>query len=315
MKKKIPSEIKLIQKQPVRELNFASGEASISFSQIQLYNDCPRKWELMYKEGYKIYAPSIHLIFGTAFHETFQDYLQVFYDKSGVEADLMDLEDIFKTKLSDLYKKEYAKNKDLHFSSPEELGEFYEDGIAILGHLKKKRGEYFSKRGWHLVGIEMPLMIKPVTEYNVLFRGFIDLVLFHEGTKEYTIMDFKTSKSGWYAKDKMNDVKKSQLILYKEYFSKQYNVDSKKIGVEFFIVKRKLWENCDFPQKRVQSFVPPSGKNKTDKALNMVEDFLRECFNKNGTYINKSHEPKINGYCKYCPWFEDKLCSATYKER
>ena len=29
-----------------------------------------------------------------------------------------------------------------------------------------------------------------------------------------------------------------------------------KIEVEYFIVKRKLYENLDFPQKRVQKFVP-----------------------------------------------------------
>lgn len=278
-----------------------------------MYEQCPLKWSLVYKDGHKIFSPSIHLIFGTSFHETFQEYLKLFYETSGVEADKLDLEEMFQEKLSALYKKEYDRNNKTHFSSSEELGEFYEDGISILNYLKKKRGEYFSKRNWHLIGIEMPLMIKPLSKHSLYFKGFIDIVLYHEPTEEFLIIDFKTSKSGWYDKDKKDDIKKAQLILYREYFSKQYGIDPKKVKIEFFIVKRKLWEECEFPQKRVQSFTPPSGKNKTTKSVNMLENFIEKCFNQNGTHKEVEHKGKINEYCKYCPFQNTNKCPTTYK--
>ena len=43
--------------------------------------------------------------------------------------------------------------------SSEELREFFEDGKEILRYIKKNRGGYFNKKGWYLVGCEVPLII------------------------------------------------------------------------------------------------------------------------------------------------------------
>ena len=50
--------------------------------------------------------------------------------------------------------------------------------------------------------------------------------------------------------------KTDQLLLYKSFYSKQHDVPLDRIDVEYFIVKRKLYEGLDFPQRRVQTFVP-----------------------------------------------------------
>ncbi len=49
-KKKIPAIVKQIQKQPVNEVNYAT-QKSISYSQLSMYTNCPRKWSLQYKDG------------------------------------------------------------------------------------------------------------------------------------------------------------------------------------------------------------------------------------------------------------------------
>jgi hypothetical protein len=54
------------------------------------------------------------------------------------------------------YQKQYKSNKNEHFSSAEEMREFFEDGIAILEWFKKKRSKYFTKKGTYLVGCEIP---------------------------------------------------------------------------------------------------------------------------------------------------------------
>ena len=50
--------------------------------------------------------------------------------------------------------------------------------------------------------------------------------------------------------------KTDQLLLYKNFFSLEKDIPLDKIDVEYFIVKRKLYEKVDFPQKRVQTFTP-----------------------------------------------------------
>jgi hypothetical protein len=112
-----------------------------------MYRSCPHKWSLQYKDGHYDDSPSIHFTFGTAMHEVIQDWLTVLYEESATKADQINLEEQFQEKFIGLYKESYSKNDETHYSSPEELREFFEDGVAILDFIKKKRNQYFSKRG------------------------------------------------------------------------------------------------------------------------------------------------------------------------
>ena len=311
-KKKIPSIIKEIKQHTPRQVNYAGGEKTISFSQMQMYSECPRKWALHYKEGLYPSSFSIYLIFGTAIHEVLQHYLTVFYEEGGTKADELDLETMFQEKFSNLYRKDYEANNRQHYSSPTEMGEFFEDAIEILNFVKKKRGEYFSKRGWYLVGCEVPIVILPNKVYrNVIYKGFLDLVLYHEPTNEFHIYDIKTSTRSWSDREKKNEVKISQLILYKEFFAQQFNIPVDSIKVEYFIVKRKLYEESEFAQKRVQQFVPASGKIKLTKARTLLNNFIEECFNPDGSYKTVEHNPNPGKQCEWCPFSKNKdLCSS-----
>ena len=311
-KKKVPSFIKEIQEYKPPEINYAIDKM-ISYSQVSMFSSCPKKWDLMYKQGYgrKLPTSNIHTCFGDAIHEAIQTYLNTMYNESIVKADELDIVEIFKNKLTSRYKEVLKKEyKGTHFSSATELREFYEDGKAILEWFKKKKGKYFSKRNTILVGVEIPVFIELKKNKNVKFKGFLDLVFYHTNTEEYTIIDIKTSTKGWMDYQKKDIKKTSQLILYKDFFSKQYNIDPKKIKVEYFIVKRKLWEESDFVQNRVQSFIPPSGKNKTTLANNLIEEFLDKAFNPDGSYKDIDHEPKPSKWdCTFCAFKDDeKLC-------
>jgi hypothetical protein len=96
------------------------------------------------------------------------------------------------------------------------MAEFYNDGVAILDWFKKKRKAYFSSRGSQLVGIEMPLQ-KEISK-NVIYQGYIDLVMYDEDLDKITIYDLKTSTRGWTQDNKSDELKQFQLILYKKYF-------------------------------------------------------------------------------------------------
>jgi hypothetical protein len=210
------------------------------------------------------------------------------------------------------YKKQYKSNNNQHFVTPDELREFYEDGVEIIREISKDKKRYFGKRGWHLVGCEVPIVLTPHSKYqNVMFQGYLDLVLYHEPTNKIKIIDIKTSRQGWGKKEKSDENKQAQLVIYKKYFSELYNVPIDNIEIEFMIVKRKIFESDTYVIKRVQQFKPASGKVKLNKVTKSIESFIEQAFDRNG-YKEVNHQPKLNGNCKWCPFYKTHLCSATY---
>ena len=296
MAKKIPKIVKEIQKNLPHEIDY-SYQKNISYSQISMFKQCPHKWKLHYKDKISQRDTSIYLVFGIAVHEAIQEYLTVFYEQSRAAADRLELIDKFQKTFIEVYQKQYKQNNNSHFSSAEQMREFFEDGVEILKFFKKKIGGYFSKRGTHLVGIELPVINTPNKMLNnILFKGMLDVVLYHENTDEFTIIDIKTSTRGWHDKMKKNEDKQFQLILYKKYFSELYNIPLEKINIKFFIVKRKLYEECDWPQTRIQEFRPPSGKIKLNRATKYIKDFMDQVFDSQGN-IKEQNYPCT---CRYC---------------
>ena len=287
-----------------------SYQKSISYSQFSTYLSCPKKWELQYKEKVPVSNVSINFSFGTAIHEVLQHYLDVLYNQSAPEADEIDLEAMFEEILSKEYKKSYEQNGKVHFSSPGELTEFYEDGIEIIRYFKDHRRDYFDKKDQYLVGCEIPIVIIPNTTYsNVIYKGYLDVVMYDESTNIFRIIDLKTSTRGWTQDNKSDEAKQFQLIFYKKYFAEQYNVPEDNIEVEFIILKRKIYESkFEATQNRIQTFSPASGKIKTKRATTLLTSFIEDVFETNGALKDKSYKAIPNKTkCKYCPYHQFKL--------
>ena len=285
----------------------AEKNKTVSYSQYSMYKNCQYQWYLSYIKKLQPFKPSIHLIFGTAFHETVQNYIQTMFDKSGTEADKIHLPTYFKTRLIELYQQNSAQG---HFSTPEELSEFYDDAVAILEYFKSKRNIYFTKKNTKLIGIELPIL-EPVVEglENVKIKGFIDLVTYNKIVDKYTIYDFKTSTRGWSDYEKKDQAKINQILLYKRFFSKKLNVPEEKIDVQFFIVRRRINEAADYVPKRIQEFVPANGIKKVKDAVEDFEAFVKNVFTVDGDYQEKEY-PKSIDKCRFCP-YNDKpdLCN------
>ena len=314
MAKKIPTIVKRIRNFNPEKINYGY-QNHISYSQLSMFRSCPHKWALQYKDGHKTFSPSIHTVFGTAFHETLQHYLDVMYEKSGAAADRENIEELLENKLREEYANQYKKNNSQHFSNGEEIREFYNDGVEILKFIKKKRSVYFSKKGWYLVGCEIPVSITPNSAYkNVIYQGYLDVVLYHEPTDTFKIIDIKTSTRGWNAKVKKDEEKHFQLILYKKFFSEQFGIPEKNIDIEFLITRRKVYLDGEYPQKRIQEFKPASGRNKLNKATRILNEFIETVFDKDG-YKEKNYHPQPSKWnCGFCPFKENqKLCGAVGK--
>ena len=127
-----------------------------------------------------------------------------------------------------------------------------------------------------MLGCEFPLNVE--IKGKLRFVGFIDVIIKNIQSGRIKVIDIKTSTRGWRDYEKKNKNKTSQVLLYKYFYSQKYNIPIDTIDVEYFIVKRKLWENADFPQRRVQLFSPASGNVSINKTLRLLNKFIDEAF-------------------------------------
>ena len=284
----------------------------VSYSQYSQWDKCPYKWKLNYIDNLRQFTDSIHTMFGTSMHEVLQTYLTVMYNDTVKMADALPLEKMLLTRMKRNYQQIMEKNGGEVFCEQSDMEEFYKHGLSILDWFKKRRGNYFSKKGYELVGIEVPINYD--LPNGVKFIGYIDVLLYNTVTQKYKIIDIKTSTMGWNKWMKADKNKTDQLLLYKQFYGAQHDIPLDKIDVEYFIVKRKLYEGLDFPQKRVQKFSPANGKPSINKVVNNLNQFLQESFidgeyNTDHTYIQRPSKKN----CKYCEFNQTEHCDVGVK--
>ena len=284
----------------------------VSYSQYSQWDKCPYKWKLNYIDNLRQFTDSIHTMFGTSMHEVLQTYLTVMYNDTVKMADALPLEKMLLTRMKRNYQRIMEKNGGEVFCEQSDMEEFYKHGLLILDWFKKRRGNYFSKKGYELVGIEVPINYD--LPNDVKFIGYIDVLLYNTVTQKYKIIDIKTSTMGWNKYQKADKNKTDQLLLYKQFYGAQHDIPLDKIDVEYFIVKRKLYEGLDFPQKRVQKFSPANGKPSINKVVNNLNQFLQESFidgeyNTDHTYIQRPSKKN----CKYCEFNQTEHCDVGVK--
>ena len=284
----------------------------ISYSQFSMYMKCPKQWEQEYVLNKRVFSQSIHTIFGTSMHEVIQDWLAVCYNKTVKEADAIDLNEDLKKRMQ-MHYSDAVKQTGEHFSTAQELHEFWLDGVASLDYLKRKRSVYFPTKQHELIGIEVELNL-PLTK-GIIFRGFIDLMIKDNRDGRVKIIDLKTSTMGWNKWQKADKTKTAQLLLYKEFYAKQLEMDVELIDVEYVILRRKINEDSDFPMKRIQLFSPANGKPSRNKVGVQLQEFIDNCFDEVGDYnTERKYEARTTSACRYCKYAKDEsICPK--KER
>ena len=88
------------------------------------------------------------------------------------------LEKMLLTRMKRNYQQIMEKNGGEVFCEQSDMEEFYKHGLLILDWFKKRRGNYFSKKGYELVGIEVPINYD--LPNDVKFIGYIDVLLYNK---------------------------------------------------------------------------------------------------------------------------------------
>ncbi len=284
--------------------------ARVSFSQYSMWSSCPQQYKLAYIDGLSESTSNIHSVFGTAMHETLQEYLDKCLRISKSQADkMMNLKDMLQTKMKDIYVKEFEQYQK-HISTKEEMIEFLEDGILILDYFQKPKNfnNFFSLKDDELVAIEQPINTKILD--NVNFLGFIDFIVRNKKTGKYRIIDFKTSTKGWSKYQKSDPIKNTQILLYKKFYSEMLGVSLDMIEVEFIILKRKVSENTEYNIPRISRHIPANGKPSINKAWEGFLSFVNNVFDESGNYrMDIPYIKKPSKMCTYCE-FLGKHCDG-----
>lgn len=281
----------------------------VSFSQFTNWFTCSHKWYRDYILKEKSFEDNLIMSFGTAIHETIQNFLKVLFHESEAAAVAIDNMAFFTA----AFKKEIEKKSIPH--TPAEFAGFVEDGKNILEEFLEpsNRMRHFARDKWELLAIEDDLNVE--IRNNVMLNGKLDIVLKEKATGNIRIVDFKTSTNGWNNYQKEDFTKTSQLVLYKALYSKRNNIPLNKIQVEFIILKRKLYEDSNYEQSRLQIFKPESFQSNVLQVIQEFGKFVDTCFTAEGQHKTDIVYPKIPGKnkknCKYCPYLKNKKCDGV----
>ena len=282
------------------------GDAVISYSQFSMYQTCPHSWELAYIKGLRTKEPNIHLMFGTAMHETIQEWLAATY--SG-EPYKFDISDRLHLKMIGTFSNlitEYGEP----FSSPDEMFEYYEDGVQILKQFLD--AGMYDPSDTSLFGIETEIIVTPVeSKPKVKLIGYLDYVLSMLNDTQFVITDLKTSNKGWSDYQKKDRTKLSQLMIYKHYFAKIHKIKPSNVTAQYIILSRKS-------SNKIEVFIPKQTPQFIKSVISELEDFVNYSFNDDGSYRVDAGYPAVSGYgyekCRFCE-FKDREDLCPVKSR
>ena len=277
----------------------------VSYSSISNFLQCPRMWKLMYIDKLDKKQDSVDMTYGTIIHQTIQNVLKYYYSnslqkyKNNKNNLLNDYTTIAMKGLDE------GLNKELHMPY-ETIQQYLGYSIDLLKQFIPNIHKWFPKSGIKLEGTEV-LLNTDIPGWNIKFRGYIDILLKDTKNNKYKIIDLKTSRTTWNDKQKNDETKRLQLLLYKIFLSQEKNIPLQNIDIEFLILKKILFQS-QYKNSRIQKYQPPHGNVTINKARNLFNETLKEmqklCESKQNGCMNPSN------YCLWCPFNKEKeLCN------
>jgi hypothetical protein len=276
----------------------------ISYSEWILFkNDCKYRWKLDYVDGLRSKNYGINLDFGTAVHSTIER-LKTRKDDERISDGAKYFEEYF-TKLYNENVANYSE-KDKSVS----LKEFLDAGKNILSKLDECKELSEAKVLYNEYELLQP--ISRTDDININFKGFIDIVIKSKDGRGKDILyvcDFKTCSWGWTQDKKQDRDMHAQILLYKYFLCKKFDLDPKNVRTAFILLKKKPRPNDNTVEFFPISAGPVSVQRALDELNISITDMELGLRNDN---IIKDKEKCKGKYGDICPYFGTKHC--TLKE-
>lgn len=253
----------------------------ISFSEMQIFYQCPLRHNLLYVQGLKQEdISSIYLDYGSSIHES-------------IDASLTkgsNIEEVFVNEWRERTDKNKEGYPDYQKKSIKDINIWEQQGLQTLKEVVSFLEEEYSD--YNVYKSEEDIYEE--VSNGFYFKGFIDLVLKHKEKDEYVLIDWKTTSWGWGREQRSDKVKKMQLFLYKHFWSKKHNIDKNKIKVAFVLLKRTVKLN------RIERINLNSSDKYIDRALKYLEGAIFK--------INNGLKIKNKSNCQYCEFADTEYC-------
>lgn len=278
----------------------------MSFSKMSLYLQCPHKWKLQYIKKIDLKKQSIQLLYGTAMHEVIQQFLKKYYSeytlsfiRQSKNELLVEYSNLMVQRLMLNLQQKQKQDPTLEISEDLILTNL-QFAVDTLTQFIPNCNKYFPKQHTELVGTEVYLKYQ-LQNVGIPFVGYIDVLIKDTKTGNYVIYDLKTSRTGWKDKQKKDEVKRLQLLLYKHFLSKQLQIPLQSISVQFLILKKTVYQKSEFKISRLQKFVPPSSTGTVKKAVKWFNDTLLQLQELCNTPDGQAQK-NVTSLCNYCPY-------------
>ena len=274
----------------------------ISYSEWRNWHICPHYHKLTYIDKVTQFEGNIYTAFGKAIHTVCEYTLtspKKYKEPGKIEA---------------LVKQQFLKElKALPEAAQHDakanfkLKEWLVNGLDIIPDLYRGLVDKFGKLGedWEVLKAEEHLYV-PITEFTEAekkFKGFIDLVVYSKKDEKVHLIDWKTCSWGWRREKKSDKIMAYQLVFYKHFYARKYQVDPKYVDCHFVLLKRTAK-----PGKIAEFVRVTAAKKRTTDALNALTKALHN--------INKQNYIKNRTACRsckdrfgICEFYQTEYCS------
>ena len=202
---------------------------NISFSEVKIYEECPWKHKLLYRDKVVKQKKTQYLAFGLAFHATIEEL-----HKNPECVPVLFFEERLIAEFLLIVEEEVFRKKTRQQEYDEMLGQGKQLVVLIIPALKEKFPEYQFIDSEEKLEI---LLTSIEASQPFQFKGYIDFIIKLPSGRTI-IIDFKTSSLGWTAQEKTNKITTYQLTLYKHFYCEKYSINPKEVEVYFAIIKR-----------------------------------------------------------------------------
>jgi hypothetical protein len=258
----------------------------VSYSELVDWLECSHRHKLKHIDKLEGDGGSEHTEFGSILHDAIEGWLKgTPFDFPKIHQDVLD------------GLKKYPKFK-------EDAEKWAESTKLILEELPvfltKTFGDY------NVISAELPLMEIIERKKDRYFKGFVDCFLEYtyydrrkkdpEPEQRFLVADWKGSGWGWTGEKKRDPVKQKQLVLYKHYISKKFNIPLDKIKCAFILLKRQAKPGAHI------EMIPVSVGEKP------IQTALRDVLTMIGS-MERGIALKNRSSCKYCVYAGTEHCT------
>ena len=271
------SDVSCIKSKVVFE-TLPTGKPHVSFSEVSSWIECSFRHKLQQIDKVSPpQEPSPYPEFGSAVHAAAENYINTKIMDTPIATSL----------IREVWERDALSDVEAWCKQAED----------ILADIPSFMDSNFPD--WEAIDAEHQLY-EPIGDLPHAFKGFIDAIIVvpskkKNGKPKYWVLDWKTTSWGWDRQKKQNQTVQSQIVLYKNFWSKKLEKNPSDISCGFVLLKRAAK-----PGLHCELIKVSAGPKTTERSLKVVNNMIRSV--KKGVAIKNRYS------CQWCEFKDTPHC-------